>query len=397
LQLPLKQAELPVQVPSVAPSGTAWQVPTDPATLHELQFELHAVSQQTPSTQKPLPHCPLLVHVWPPIRMHVPPKQAELPVQVPSVAPLGTVWQVPTDPATLHELQFELHAVSQQTPSTQKPLPHCPLLAHVWPPISRHVPPKQAELTVQVPSVAPLGTVWQVPTDPVTLHELQFELHAVSQQTPSTQKPLPHCPLLAHVWPPISRHVPPKQAELTVQVPSVAPLGTVWHVPTDPATLHELQFVLHEVSQHTPSTQLPLPHWPALEQIWPLVSMQLPPKQADVPVQVPSAAPLGTVWQIPMDPDRLQELQFVLHVVSQHTPSTQFPLPHWPPPVQIWPLISLQLPPKQAELPEQVVPSLAPLGTVWQVPTDPATLQELQFVLHVVSQHTPSTQFPLPH
>ena len=65
--------------------------------------------------------------------------------------------------------------------------------------------------------------------------------------------------------------------------------------------------------------------------------------------------------------------------------------------MQVWPLISLQLPPKQAELPEQVVPSVAPLGTVLQVPMDPDKLHELQFVLHVVSQHTPSAQNPLPH
>jgi hypothetical protein len=129
-----------------------------------------------------------------------------------------------------------------------------------------------------------------------------------------------------------------------------------------------------------------------------LISLQLPPKQAELPEQVvPSLAPLGTVWQVPTDPATLQELQFVLHVVSQHTPSTQFPLPHWPAVVQVWPLISLQLPPKQAELPEQVVPSVAPLGTVWQVPMDPDKLHELQFVLHVVSQHTPSAQNPLPH
>ena len=45
-----------MQLPSVVPSTTAWQVPTNPDTSHELQSAPHEVSQQTPSTQNPLPH-----------------------------------------------------------------------------------------------------------------------------------------------------------------------------------------------------------------------------------------------------------------------------------------------------------------------------------------------------
>jgi hypothetical protein len=40
----------------VLPAATGEQVPTLPGTLQESQAPLHAVSQQTPSTQLPLRH-----------------------------------------------------------------------------------------------------------------------------------------------------------------------------------------------------------------------------------------------------------------------------------------------------------------------------------------------------
>jgi hypothetical protein len=42
-------------------------------------------------------------------------------------------------------------------------------------------------------------------------------------------------------------------------------------VPTLPATLQASQELPHAVLQHTPSTQLPLPHWLAAEHVAPLV------------------------------------------------------------------------------------------------------------------------------
>jgi len=130
--------------------------------------------------------------------------------------------------------------------------------------------------------------------------------------------------------------LPPKQAELPLQVPLVVPLGTVWQVPTDPETLHELQTPQAPAPQQTPSTQLPLPHTLASEQVWPLTSLQVPAKHAEPgPVQVPLVVPSGTVWQVPRDPETSHELQRLQLLEPQHTPSTQFPLPHWPPPVQV--------------------------------------------------------------
>jgi len=51
------------------------------------------------------------------------------------------------------------------------------------------------------------------------------------------------------------------------QVPSAVPAGTSWQIPTEPPTLHDEHKVQLEVVQHTPSTQLPLPHWPEADQV----------------------------------------------------------------------------------------------------------------------------------
>ncbi len=46
------------------------------------------------------------------------------------------------------------------------------------------------------------------------------------------------------------------------------------HVPTLPGTLQASQAPpLQELLQHTPSTQLPLPHWLAAEQVAPFVRL----------------------------------------------------------------------------------------------------------------------------
>ncbi len=49
------------------------------------------------------------------------------------------------------------------------------------------------------------------------------------------------------------------------------PEATRLHVPTLPAWLQESQAPPHAVLQQTPSTQLPLPHWLAAEQVAPFV------------------------------------------------------------------------------------------------------------------------------
>jgi hypothetical protein len=91
-----------------------------------------------------------------------------------------------------------------------------------------------------------------------------------------------------------------------------------------------------------------------------------------------------------------QETQAPLHVLSQQTPSVQWPEAQVLALVQAWPLLLMHLPfPSQAcpfaQLPATSVPALART----QVPSDPATLHDLHGPVQVPeSQHTPSAQLP---
>jgi hypothetical protein len=115
-------------LPAGAHSASAQQIPakqeppqqTCPAP-HWLAF---VQAEQVPLRQigSGLLHWPLSQHSW-----HVPAQQMLPP---PHVAPSASVVQVPTDPPRLHAWHAPSQAVSQQTPSTQKPERHCPLLPH---------------------------------------------------------------------------------------------------------------------------------------------------------------------------------------------------------------------------------------------------------------------------
>jgi hypothetical protein len=120
-----------------------------PATLQASQELPQAVSQQKPSTQLPLVHWEAAVQLPPlgfwlvqvPLKQMLPlvhwvllvqavGQEAEEPlhtngaqVGLPAL-PEATGLHVPTLPATLHASQEPLHAVLQQTPSAQLPLPH---------------------------------------------------------------------------------------------------------------------------------------------------------------------------------------------------------------------------------------------------------------------------------
>jgi hypothetical protein len=85
--------------------------------------------------------------------------------------------QVPSEPIAVQVMQLPSQAVSQQTPPTQKPL-------------------RQPAADVQgCPSRCgcpqPLIET-QLPAEPVAVQVMQLPVQAVSQQTPSTQKPLAH-------------------------------------------------------------------------------------------------------------------------------------------------------------------------------------------------------------
>ncbi len=134
-------------------------------------------SVSTLAAQLAVPHAVLVVAAWHAVE--------SLPLQVePHVVPAptppqlarvpcgswlgGRVVHVPTLDETSHASHCPAHAVLQQTPSTQLPLPHSPLVVQAVPFNSAQVP-----LCVR-------------------LHAEPAPHEATSQQTPSVQKPLAH-------------------------------------------------------------------------------------------------------------------------------------------------------------------------------------------------------------
>jgi hypothetical protein len=104
----------------------------------------------------------------------------------------------------------------------------------------------------------------QVPGTPTKLHDWQVPLHAVLQQTPSTQWPLKHWEFPEQICPFTDRQCPaPSHDTCPVQVKGAVisgPAGIGAHAP-EPSTLHAQHAGHAAVAQHTPSTQFPLTHW----------------------------------------------------------------------------------------------------------------------------------------
>jgi hypothetical protein len=130
------QAPEPLQVARQTPSPiphsfsgslpAAWPVhwPARPVWLHDTHLPSHALSQHTPSTQKPEAQALPLKQVRPFLVLQLPlPSHAWLPEQLLGTSvPAAACTQVPSWPATLQDWQTpEQAAIEQQTPSTQKP------------------------------------------------------------------------------------------------------------------------------------------------------------------------------------------------------------------------------------------------------------------------------------
>jgi hypothetical protein len=130
----------------------------------------------------------------------------------------------------------------------------------------------------------------------------------------------------------------------------------------------------------------------------------------------------GTAVHVPTLPDTLQASHAFTQPVLQQKPSTQLPLWHSLPSVQVpplpfkpahWFVASQKVPLEQSALLTQLVGQLvmtpshkygvqlgapeAPSGTVVQLPTVPARLQLSQLAPQALLQHTPSAQNPLWH
>jgi hypothetical protein len=214
---------------SSCPGGTFEHTPDKPATLHALQVSAQAVSQQYPSTQKPLAHCPPFMHVTPLSMLHVPaPLHAPFAHSLSGSNPVAIGPHTPSMPcpsplsATEHASHAPVHSVSQHTPSTQKPVKQSSFAVQAFPlSILQTLAPSQAP-SLHSSSGSVLITIGpHVPSTPpsplsAAVHASQLAVHSVSQQIPSTQKPVKQSWLAVQGFPPSILQTP---------APSHAPSG----------------------------------------------------------------------------------------------------------------------------------------------------------------------------
>jgi hypothetical protein len=152
--------------------------------------------QHTPSAQKPLKQSLPIAQPWPFSFLQLPmPSQEFVPMQLgESSDAAGTFEHVPTLPATLHALHVSGHVELQQTPSAQMAPKHPAPPAQTWPLSFLQTPRPSHEFAPEqsAPSSWPMGRFAHVPADPATLQDLHAAVQPLLQQTPSTQRPLPH-------------------------------------------------------------------------------------------------------------------------------------------------------------------------------------------------------------
>jgi hypothetical protein len=129
-----------------------------------------------------------------------------------------------------------------------------------------------------------------------------WPLHAKSVRLEPTQLDVlqPGVPFAANLHAAAPSHPNAQPASPTHSLSGSLPDGIGLHVPSLPASLHELHLPAHAESQHTPSAQVrPDTHCPVEEQPWPLVrrGRQLPPPQYALPTHW--ASEVHEVRQVP--------------------------------------------------------------------------------------------------
>lgn len=188
-------------------------------------------------------------------------------------------------------------------------------------------------------------------------------MHALSQQTPSTQKPEVHWPLPLHdvPLPSFGLQTPPEQNVVVVQSVSVAQSPRQAFAPHENGAQSCVFFAGQlPVPEHRASrTATPAVHDPARQtlsvpgylQLVRTVPSQTPPQSEPSPAQsgrVPTGAPL-TAEHVPAFDGRLHASHWPEQAVSQQTPSMQLPDAHWVPATHAAPLPSFAMhsPPPQ--------------------------------------------------
>ena len=197
-------------------------------------------------------------------------------------------------------------------------------------------------------TLSPTG--WQLPALPDTAQDKQLPQGPLEQQTPSVHKVLRHSAPEAHAVPSGLRLVQEPDWQVSPAMQSLLVAHIVRQVVPGPHT-YAPQLMVGCAQLPIPS-QAPIrlavdPEQLAVPQLVP----DPPLRHAPLPSQVPSfpqgglataqepcgsVFPAGTGWQEPV-PLRLQTWQVPQLAVEQQTPSTQLPLPHSVPTVQIWP------------------------------------------------------------
>jgi hypothetical protein len=242
----LRQAPAPSQLPSVpqleaaeavhslrglVPGSANLHVPTLFVALQVEQVPLQAVSQQTPSTQWPLPQSLASSHT--------------VPFVSTGTQAVATQWL----PAA--QSVFARHDVAHEA------APHA-YAPHDWSIDNPQVPaPSQVRAVVNVE----------------TLHD------AATQIVPTVY--LRHAPLPSHVPSRPQVDIGSTVHSLSGSVPPMMPRQRplAWAV-FEPA--HAMQPPVHALSQQKPSTQAPVEHWEGSVQAepWAFTVVQMPPRQA---------------------------------------------------------------------------------------------------------------------
>jgi hypothetical protein len=236
----------PQTVPSSVQAGRARtgapvagaQVPADDGRLHASHWPVQAPSQQTPSTQWPLVHIASRPHAAPraSLASHTPPAhhcvvvgaQSGSTVQpdVQAVAPQacgahGSVWSAGQWPAPSHDA--ETVATPAEHEAARQDLA-APGKAQAVRSVPSQVPPQTVPSDSQarrVPTGAP-ATAVQVPTRLAWSQASHWPVQALSQQTPSAQWPLVHCPSAPQALAAASfgAHTPPEHQSVPGHCPS---------------------------------------------------------------------------------------------------------------------------------------------------------------------------------
>jgi hypothetical protein len=218
--------------------------------------------------------------------------------------PSGAGVQVPlalAPSAWLHTSHCPLHALSQQKPSAQLPLAQVDAPpGHAWPAFSLQLPiASQVSLPLQVAGSSIPMTATHAPV-PVAHVMHVAGLHALMQQTPSSQTPLRQSEGLAHVPPGCALQMPVASQLLPeVHVSGSGPFVTATHAPV-PAT-HVMHVPAQAPAQHTPSSQTPPAQSEATLHGAPALALQAPvASHVFMPVHVSGSSLPVTEVQAPV-------------------------------------------------------------------------------------------------